>query len=118
MDLEKSKKCLLKSLNLNPSSPLAGSSLSDIYRAQGQFDANLEFLTSVTSSHKEQGWAHLRLGLNYLATQQHGKAIVSLYSVLKSEPNNVEAWESLVSQPEDPNNFLLPFRVFENTIEY
>ena len=42
-----------------------------------------------------QTWAHLRLGMNYLSCQEYGPAIVSLQSVLRTEPQNVDAWESL-----------------------
>ncbi len=64
---------------------------------QGKWEENFDFLLSVTqktsSSNKEAKWAHLRLGMHFLAIDEPSKAIVSLQSVLRSDPGG--AWESL-----------------------
>ena len=39
--------------------------------------------------------AHLRLGIHFLSREEPSRAILSLQSVLRSEPANVDAWESL-----------------------
>ena len=49
----------------------------------------------MTKGGGQQTWAHLRLGVSHLACHDYGSAIVSLQFVLRSEPNNVDAWESL-----------------------
>ena len=39
--------------------------------------------------------AHLRLGIHYLSHEDPRRAILSLQSVLRSEPSNIDAWECL-----------------------
>ena len=117
-DLDKAIKCLLKALSLNPSSSLAGSALSDIYRQLERFQENLEFLKSVTASGEgpDRVWAHLRLGMNHFATHEYGKAIVSFYSVLRTQPNNPDAWESLADAYHARGSFQAALKAYEKVV--
>ena len=67
--------------------------MSDILRVQGKFEENLNLLNSVSS--QGQTWANLRLGMHYLVVDEPSKAIISLQNVLRTDPNHMNAWESL-----------------------
>jgi superkiller protein 3 len=103
-DLDKASKCYKKCLAINPTNGEAGMMLSDIYRAEGKWEDNLTFLTSITQQTKtssskgpkySNNWAYLRLGMHYLACENYSMAIQNLQSVLRSNNTNIDAWESL-----------------------
>ena len=99
-DLEKAVKCYKKCLSLNPTNNEAGAMLSDIYRTQGKWKENLNFLTQVTQQirpgkNSSNNWALLRLGMHYLACENFSLAIQNLQSALRSDSRNINAWECL-----------------------
>lgn len=64
----------------------------------------------------DRTWAHLRLGMNYLATHEYGKAIVSFYSVLKTQPENADAWESLADAYHARGSFQAALKAYEKVV--
>ena len=92
-NLDQARKCYQKSFALNPQSSDAGPALSDILRIQGKYEENFNLLTSVSG--KGHPWANLRLGMHYLAVDDPSKAILSLQNVLRTNPDHLNAWESL-----------------------
>ncbi len=71
--LDRARKCLQKAFSLSGGRDVDGADgavLSDIYRAQGAKDSNMEFLKSVTGravvSSGTAAWAFLRLGMLHL----------------------------------------------------
>ena len=125
-DLEKAAKCYKKCLSLNPSSEEAGAMLSDIYRAQGKWEENLEFLTSITQQSNrapnasgqkiENKWASLRLGMHYLACERFSQAIQSLQSVLRADPKNIDAWESLADAYASRGSFSAALKAYDKIL--
>ena len=124
-DLEKSIKCYKKCLSLNPTNSDAGAMLSDIYRSQGKWEENLNFLTSITQSNLAAGkllstrntWAFLRLGMHYLACENYPLAIQNLQSVLRSEPKNIDAWESLADAYVARGSYNAALKAYDKTIK-
>ena len=49
-DLDKARKCYLKSFQLDPAGMDAARELSDVYRKQGEIERNLELLKSITAA--------------------------------------------------------------------
>ncbi|XP_063225938.1 superkiller complex protein 3 [Bacillus rossius redtenbacheri] len=96
-DLDKARRCYQKAFQLNPSSMEAGESLSDIYRQQKNYEANLQLLTYVTQQTGYAGarWAWLRLGLHHTELGNHQEAIDSLRIAIRTNPNDSHYWESL-----------------------
>lgn len=114
-DLEKARKCYQKSFSLNPRSEEVGIALSDIYREQEKWDENEQFLTSVTRQSTNVPWAHLRLGIHYLSIEEPGRAIVSLQSVLRSDPSNVDAWECLADAYLARGSYTAALKAYDHT---
>ena len=123
-DLDKSIKCYKKCLSLSPTNVEAGSMLSDIYRSQGKWEENLNFLSSITHANatggKVQGmrnnWAYLRLGMHYLACENFSLAIQNLQSVLRSDPSNIDAWESLSDAYASRGSYNAALKAYDKTI--
>ena len=122
-DLDKSIKCYKKCLSLSPTNMDAGAMLSDIYRSQGKWEENLNFLSSIThsaSGRKVQSirnnWAYLRLGMHYLACEKFSLAIQNLQSVLRSDPSNIDAWESLSDAYAARGSYNAALKAYDKTI--
>ncbi|XP_071441528.1 superkiller complex protein 3 [Hetaerina americana] len=95
---DKARRCYMKAFQLNPHSVEAGKGLSDAYRSLGCLEANLELLTSVTSSSTagaSSKWAWLRLGLQHLGQDNHNEAIKCFQSAIRTDPADRHCWESL-----------------------
>ena len=123
-DLEKSIKCYKKCLSLSPTNSEAGAMLSDIYRSQGKWEENLIFLSSVAQSNlagsklqnHRNSWAYLRLGMHYLACENYSLAIQNLQSVLRSDPSNIDAWESLADAYASRGSYKAALKAYDKTI--
>ena len=117
MDLERARKCLQKSIQLNPDSEACGSHLSDLLRLQGRHEENLAFLTSITSKSKSQNWAHMRLGFHYLAVDEPSQAIISLQMVLRTEKDNWKVLESLADAYFQRGSYTSALKAYERVLE-
>lgn len=96
VNIEKAKKCFQKAFTLNPECTQAGKNLSYSYRYLQNWEANYEFLKTVTSRNDSlDSWAWLSLGLHHLALEEWTEALVNLRTFVRLNPNDAEAWESL-----------------------
>ena len=86
------------------------------------FEENLNFLTGCTfNAGSDQGglnWAHLRLGMHYLATDDPNKAIISLQMVLRSSHvENITALESLADAYLQRGSFTSALKAYEKVLQ-
>lgn len=114
--IEKAKKCYYKSFSLNPQSCEAGAAVSDILVMQEQWEENLKFLTSVTKDSTAK-WAHMRLGMHYMATGKAGQAVASLQFVLKSDPEDINAWECLADAYAGKGSFSAALKAYDRVTQ-
>ena len=115
-DLERSRKCFQKSIQLNPSSEECGSHLSDLLRLQERHEENLSFLTSITSK-GGANWAQMRLGFHYLAVDEASKAIICLQTVLRTDKNNPKVLESLADAYFQRGSYTSALKAYEKVLE-
>uniref|UniRef100_A0A2M4CZT0 Putative tpr repeat-containing protein n=1 Tax=Anopheles darlingi TaxID=43151 RepID=A0A2M4CZT0_ANODA len=91
-DKLRARKCLEKSVRLNPAARNAVIQLSELYRRDGEWDSNAALLSS---SGTGAAWAQLLLGLHHLDRQEYDEAIGAFRTVLRFEVDNSTAWEGL-----------------------
>ncbi|XP_050089380.1 tetratricopeptide repeat protein 37 [Anopheles aquasalis] len=91
-DKLRARKCLEKSVRLNPAARNAVILLSELYRREAEWDANA---TLLSSSGTGAAWAQLLLGLHHLDRQEYDEAIGAFRTVLRFEVDNSTAWEGL-----------------------
>ena len=73
---------------------------------------------SFTNSDQGQNnWAHLRLGMHYLATDDPSKAIVCLQSVLRTDANNLNAWESLADAYFNRGSYTSALKAYDKVLQ-
>ncbi|KZC12335.1 PREDICTED: tetratricopeptide repeat protein 37 [Dufourea novaeangliae] len=94
-DLERSRRCYLTALQINPSSEQAGIGLSTVYRLLKNHDANTQLLERLTMSDGGPKWAWLQLGRQYLDQGDALQAIKAFQRVIRADPNDNYNWESL-----------------------
>ncbi|XP_033324509.2 superkiller complex protein 3 [Megalopta genalis] len=94
-DLERSKRCYLKALQINPNSEKAGIGLSIVYRLLKNYSANIQLLESLTEKESGPKWAWFQLGKQYLDQEDGLQAIKAFQRVIRADPNNSQNWEAL-----------------------
>ncbi|XP_023290658.1 tetratricopeptide repeat protein 37 [Orussus abietinus] len=94
-DLERSRRCYQKALQINPYSEDAGVGLSTAYRLLKNVEANMRLLQCMTSQSGGPKWAWLQLGLQHLDQGEWSEAIHALRFVIRADPNDNHCWESL-----------------------
>ena len=65
----------------------------------------------------QNNWAHLRLGMHYLATDDPSKAIVCLQSVLRTDANNLNAWESLADAYFNRGSYTSALKAYDKVLQ-
>ena len=65
----------------------------------------------------QNNWAHLRLGMHYLATDDPSKAIVCLQTVLRTDANNLNAWESLADAYFNRGSYTSALKAYDKVLQ-
>ncbi|XP_059178471.1 superkiller complex protein 3-like isoform X2 [Physella acuta] len=93
----KARKCFQKAYDLNHNSELAACALVDSLVQAGDDAQSLKILETTTSQAAAgcAKWAWLRLGLYQIKHENPSKAIMSLQSALRADPNDNHVWECL-----------------------
>ncbi|XP_076296367.1 superkiller complex protein 3 [Lasioglossum baleicum] len=94
-DLERSRRCYLKALQINPNSEEAGIGLSTVYRLLKNYSANMQLLERLTAEDGGPKWAWFQLGKQYLDREDGLQAIKAFQRVIRADPNNSDNWEAL-----------------------
>ncbi|XP_076648879.1 superkiller complex protein 3 [Halictus rubicundus] len=94
-DLERSRRCYLKALQINPNSEEAGIGLSTVYRLLKNYSANIQLLERLTAEDNGPKWAWFQLGKQYLDQEDGLQAIKAFQRVIRADPNNSYNWEAL-----------------------
>jgi superkiller protein 3 len=68
------------------------------------------------SSHAK--WAHLRLGMHYMAVDEPSKAIISLQYVLRIDPDDLTAWESLADAYLSRGSYTAALKAYDRTLAF
>ena len=118
--LEKARKCYQKCVQVSGSSNVeAAIALSDILRAQGRHQDNLQLLSRVTREAGTRGgaaWAWLRLGVHHLAAEQPGLAVTALQNALRSDSDNAVCWEALGDAYMARGSYVAARKAFEKVV--
>lgn len=121
-DMDKARRCYQKANKINPRCSAAGIGLSNIYRKQKNWDANLALLHSctrkdnlLTNSHAR--WAWLQLGLHYLERAEYTNAIDCFRSVIRVEPDNSHYWECLADAYMARGSYTSAMKSYERSAE-
>ena len=61
--------------------------------------------------------SNLRLGIHYLVNDDPSKAIVCLQSVLRTDPNNLNAWESLADAYFNRGSFTSALKAYDKVLQ-
>ncbi|BFY97470.1 hypothetical protein BsWGS_00510 [Bradybaena similaris] len=96
-DTVKARRCLQKAYDLNPGKDETGCALVDILVELEEEAQSLKILETVTNQAAAGSakWAWLRLGLYQIKHENPTKAIMSLQSALRADPNDSHIWECL-----------------------
>nr|XP_031849957.1 tetratricopeptide repeat protein 37 [Nomia melanderi] len=94
-DLERSRRCYLTALQINPNSEEAGIGLSTVYRLLKNHDANKQLLQQLTMKGSGPKWAWFQLGKQYLDQEDAEQAIKAFQRVIRADPNDTHNWEAL-----------------------
>lgn len=121
-NLEKAKKCYLKSFELNPECTRAGKSLSDIYMTLKDWISNEKLLKSLTKTFMETNsyqlhWAWMQLGLHYIAIESWDNAVANLRTYIRLEPTDVDAWEALADAYYYRGSYTSAMKCYNKTVE-
>lgn len=115
-------KCLQKSCDLHPYNAMAISMLSGLYRHVGDYAANGELLTR--AAHPIAGftcttekWVGVLLGFHHFGLRQFTDAIASFRTALRSDPDDVAAWEGLADAYLQRGSLSSALRVYQKIAE-
>lgn len=116
-DLEKAKKCYEKAFSLNSIDFNIIRNLSDVYTKQGLSAADFDLLTKVSQSNQTVlPWIHFRLGLHYINRRDWENAILQFRNVIKTEPNNIIAFECLADAYFSRGSFTSALKAYNKVI--
>lgn len=115
-ELDKARRCYMKAFHLNPQSVEAASSLSDVYKALGDVQNNINLLTMIAQTSTGK-WACLRLALEYLHTGDTESAITYLRPALKADPGNSHLWETLADTYYAKEAYIAALKSYERVLE-
>ncbi|XP_055387036.1 tetratricopeptide repeat protein 37 [Condylostylus longicornis] len=118
-DVMHAKKCFRKCSDLNPCCELAISNLSAIYRSEGEWELNANFLDSVVKQldGTKLKWVLFQQSLNYLDMEQYEKAIQSLRVAMKYDQTNILYWEILAEVYHERGSYNSAMKVFQKILE-
>uniref|UniRef100_A0A182PIB7 Tetratricopeptide repeat protein 37 n=1 Tax=Anopheles epiroticus TaxID=199890 RepID=A0A182PIB7_9DIPT len=116
-DALRARKCLEKSVHLNPAARCAVILLSGLYRKYGEWEANAALLSTTFALCSGAAWAQLLLGLHHLGRQEYDEAIGAFRTVLRYDVDSPTAWEGLADAYLGRGSYSSAMKLFEKITE-
>lgn len=108
---------LKKSLAISPSLLIASINLADLYREIGNQTQSIETLLSAIKYHQENYILQYSLGMAYVRTKEHKKAILSLRNAYTYSNRNADIGHALVIALSSYNRFSEAKNILEEMLE-
>lgn len=118
-DTPRARKCLEKSVFLNPQHEQGVLLLSPIYRQQQEWNLNEKLLQTAANiiPNTPCKWATSLLGFHHLALNKFDDAINTFRAVLRMDENNYAMWEGLADSYLKRGSFLSALKVYRKICE-
>lgn len=116
-DLDKAKKCYEKAYSLDATESHIVKHLSEIYIKLELKGSDFELLnTAQKTIATNESWISFRLGLHYLNRRDWENAITNFRNVIKSDRNNITAFECLADAYYSRGSFTSALRAYNKMI--
>ncbi|XP_039276622.1 tetratricopeptide repeat protein 37 isoform X2 [Nilaparvata lugens] len=115
-DLGTARRCLKKALYLNRRSDEVAVTLSDVFIAQADYEANKELLNAIVKNTGRK-WACVRLGVQYSTENDVDSAVKCLRAALRHDPTDSECWEVLADSYLARGSYTSAMKSYQKVLE-